>query len=160
MSHGAGGASEKPEEPNLTPMLDMVLQLVMFFMLVANFVMDEANVNVKLPVATTAVSLDKSVDDVIYLNINREGWLLPTDGDRQERKSPESIRQYLLGRYRNIVDSAESPEKGKEAAKKTVVIIRGHQDARMDPVMTIMETCRRVGFEKVQLRAKTKQGEG
>lgn len=153
MSHGSG-AGDKAEEPNLTPMLDMVLQLVMFFMLVANFVMDEANVNVVLPKATTAVSLDKSVDDVIYLNIDKTGALLPTDGDRLPRRTPESIRQYLLGRYRNIVDAAPTQDEGKKQAKATVIIVRGHQEARMDPVMTVMETCKRVGFEKVQLRAK------
>jgi biopolymer transport protein ExbD len=152
MSHG-GSSGDKIEEPNLTPMLDLVLQLVMFFMLVANFVMEDANVKVVLPIATTAVSLDKSVEEVIYLNIDKTGALLPTDGDRLPRLTPESIRQYLLGRYRNIVDSSANEGAGKERAKKTVIIVRGHQDARMSSVMTIMKTCKMVGFEKVQLRA-------
>ena len=45
MSHGS---SDKCE-PNFTPLLDLVLQLVMFFMLCANFVMDQTSVEIKLP---------------------------------------------------------------------------------------------------------------
>src|SRR6267142_725701 len=44
MSHG----STDKCEPNFTPLLDLVLQLVMFFMLCANFVMEQTAVEIKL----------------------------------------------------------------------------------------------------------------
>ena len=47
-------------EPNLTPLLDMVLQLVMFFMLCANFVMEQVNESVKLPLAIVIEVCTKS----------------------------------------------------------------------------------------------------
>ena len=66
MSHGGGlGKGEVSPEPNLTPLLDLVLQLVMFFMLVANFVMDELSDKINLPVASQAKPLtakDPNVD--------------------------------------------------------------------------------------------------
>lgn len=150
MSHG----SELKNEPNMTPMLDMVLQLVMFFMLVANFVMDEANVAVILPKATTAVALDKNEDDLLYLNVDEKGALLPTDGDRQPLAAPNSIQQYLIRRYRTKVESAGDPEEGKRNAKKMLIIIRAHEDARFQSVLTVLKSCKIAGFERLQLRVK------
>ena len=50
MSHG----STEKCEPNLTPLLDLVLQLVMFFMLCANFVVEQTSDKIKLPEAEAA----------------------------------------------------------------------------------------------------------
>ena len=63
MSHG--GSSEGSAEPNLTPLLDMVLQRVMFFMLVCNFTMEQVNEDVKLPLASQAKPADKAEADVL-----------------------------------------------------------------------------------------------
>lgn len=82
MSHGSHTA-ESPSEPNLTPLLDMVLQLVMFFMLCANFVQQEVNETIKLPKATTAKSLDREQSYLLFINISEQGHLLPVDGDRK-----------------------------------------------------------------------------
>ena len=38
---GGGGGDDKPPEPNLMALLDLVLQMVMFFMVVANFVTEQ-----------------------------------------------------------------------------------------------------------------------
>ena len=45
-------------EPNLTPMLDMVFQLVTFFMLVINFKSAQLDMNLKLPVVGSARPVD------------------------------------------------------------------------------------------------------
>ena len=59
MSHGGGGADgEISAEPNLTPLLDLVLQLIFFFMLCANFVQEDLNEDIQLPTASQAVALD------------------------------------------------------------------------------------------------------
>ena len=55
MSHG----STEKCEPNFTPLLDLVLQLVMFFMICANFVMEQTSVEIKLPKAIAAKALEK-----------------------------------------------------------------------------------------------------
>ena len=44
LSHGASA------EPNLTPMLDMVFQLITFFMLVINFKSAQLDMSLKLPI--------------------------------------------------------------------------------------------------------------
>ena len=46
-------------EPNLTPLLDVVFQLITFFMLVINFSSENYDQRVRLPVAESAVPVGK-----------------------------------------------------------------------------------------------------
>src|SRR5438132_11721637 len=98
MSHG----STEKCEPNLTPLLDLVLQLVMFFMLCANFVMEQTSVEIKLPEAVAAKPLDKDASDVIFLNVNSQGKiLLPAvdrEGDADTLDNPIQVEAYLKRR--------------------------------------------------------------
>ena len=47
-------SSEFKAEPNLTPLLDVVFQLITFFMLVINFSSENYDQRVRLPVAESA----------------------------------------------------------------------------------------------------------
>jgi len=66
-------------DPNLTPLLDLVLQLIMFFMITVNFVRaDQFDDAIKLPVATSAIAMDPSAEDLIFLNLYSTGKLVGT----------------------------------------------------------------------------------
>src|SRR6187549_3734846 len=68
LSHSAAA------EPNLTPMLDMVFQLITFFMLVINFKSASMDLNMKLPVVGSARPVEtKGQEDLLVFNINQEG---------------------------------------------------------------------------------------
>ena len=55
----SGSVSKRAKaEPNLTPILDMVFQLITFFMLVINFKSAELDLNLKLPVVGSARPVD------------------------------------------------------------------------------------------------------
>src|SRR4051812_35913930 len=61
-------------EPNLTPLLDMVFQLITFFMLVINFKGASLDMSLKLPVLGSARPLDKHGKlEPLLLNIDTEG---------------------------------------------------------------------------------------
>src|SRR5258708_32267119 len=66
MSHGGG--SEDNLDPDLTPLLDLVLQLLMFFIINVNFVSDQVNPDVKLPQSESARPMDKPGEADIFLN--------------------------------------------------------------------------------------------
>ncbi len=67
---------EASAEPNLTPMLDMVFQLVTFFMLVINFKSAQLDMNLKLPVVGSARPVDtKGQQDLLVLNVDSAGQL-------------------------------------------------------------------------------------
>jgi biopolymer transport protein ExbD len=143
-------------DPNLTPLLDMVLQLVMFFMVCANFVMEELNTTILLPSATTAASLDKGETDVLFLNVDEQGRLLPLDGSRQPMADPRVITQYLRSRFEIRVKGVEDPEQGKRNAKQMLIVIRAHASAKTSAVYEVMKACKLAGFERIQLRAMRK----
>src|SRR6185437_7680828 len=68
MSHGGGGEGAATE-PNLTPLLDVVLQLLMFFMMCVNFVNEQVNEDIKLPRSQAVKPMDKSDPDVLFVNL-------------------------------------------------------------------------------------------
>src|SRR5215831_7133163 len=70
LSHGASA------EPNLTPILDMVFQLITFFMLVINFKSAAMDLSLKLPVIGSAQPVDmQGQEDLLILNIDSAGKL-------------------------------------------------------------------------------------
>src|SRR6516162_9111815 len=68
MSHPSSGLDDKCD-PNLTPLLDVVLQLLMFFMMCVNFVTEQVNEDVKLPRSQSAKPMMKDGTDTLLLNI-------------------------------------------------------------------------------------------
>ena len=150
MSHGSSSGNEKAE-PNLVPMLDMVLQLVMFFIMVANFTQDQVSKDVMLPVAQSA-RLGKDGDgDVIYLNLNAEGKLI-VPGRELPLSSIAEVHTYLKQEYSNAEESARA-KSGASAQVKTVIIIRGHKDSDWAPIINVLQQAKKAGFKKWQLKA-------
>ena len=102
MSHGS--AADKCE-PNLVPMLDMVLQLVMFFMVCANFVMEQVNETIKLPEAVVAKPIEKE-EYFIFLNINKDGHVLLSAldaiGDDRILTNPKRVETYMKQRAKEF----------------------------------------------------------
>ncbi len=67
MSHGP--ASSDTVEPNLVPLLDLVLQLLMFFLINVNFVQGVTNTGESLPRSETVSPLDPDGGDPIILSV-------------------------------------------------------------------------------------------
>jgi biopolymer transport protein ExbD len=146
MSHGGGGDDKC--EPNLTPLLDVVLQLLMFFMMCVNFVTEQVNEDIKLPFAQSAKPMDKGEQDVLFLNLDDQGRLIVLG-----KEDPLSMLQtkYYLKRQAEEA-RAQSPD-GK---LKTVIVIRAHRDADYEQVYKVLQLCKSEGFRKLSLRAMTK----
>ncbi len=64
--------SDETLEINLTPLLDLVLQLIMFFMACVNFVSEAVSLNVFLPYSKSALEVEASADEErLIINIER-----------------------------------------------------------------------------------------
>src|SRR5215471_7066258 len=73
----SGSVDSEGADPNLTPLLDLVLQLIMFFMITVNFIrVDQFDDSVKLPVAQNAAPLDNTAEEYIFLNLDSKGTLV------------------------------------------------------------------------------------
>jgi biopolymer transport protein ExbD len=157
-------------------MLDLVLQLIMFFMLVTNFLADDLNESVRLPHALQARPLDKSEDYVITLNVDSKGRVLLTKGsekmfDEMQKTNPELYRKSVLTNKeqvasymkvkweadKNRIDKAE--ERGaKEKPRPSLVVLRAHENATFKMVNEVLEGCRMAKYTDVQLRAIVGKG--
>src|SRR6476620_6057924 len=139
MSHGGVGSGHGAQsaEPNLTPLLDMVLQLVMFFMLVANFIMDELSDRIHLPVASQAKPLTARDTNIMYLNVTKEGKVILPVGD--PLTTPAEITLYMK-------QAARTHVLGEAKAKDEVtVIIRADQDTRVQNILKTMTAIKAAG---------------
>lgn len=148
MSHGGGGSDNA--EPNLIPLLDMVLQLVMFFILVTNFTMEQVSEDIKLPDSYSAQPMDKSDADVLFLNVNEEGHVI-VSGREFPLQSDDAIRFYLNDEVKRFQESSEN--KGEDGGVPMVAIIRGHAACDYAKIYNVLRLCKQAGFRKLQVRA-------
>jgi biopolymer transport protein ExbD len=134
------GAAQSAE-PNLTPLLDLVLQLVMFFMLCANFVMEQVNETIKLPMAQMARPMDRTDSQFLFLNLDSKGQLHVPG---RVLIGPVEIGGYLRREYQDAQRRAQPNVK---------VVIRADKEVKYGQVYTLMQNCRAAGFHNLELRA-------
>ena len=135
-------------EINLTPLLDLVLQLIMFFMLTVNFVrVDQVNDRVELPVVQSAMPLKSSGENLVYINIDRDGERL---AGGVKLPTAALLRAYVNKRKEEI----ERVARYQKVAAPTdiVVVIRAHKDASWGDVYDTLDECSRAGYRAWQLR--------
>ena len=135
-------------DPNMTPLLDVVLQLIMFFMITVNFVrVDQLNENIILPVAQAAVPLDNRAEDWVYLNVNREGKL---EGISEDLSTPQRMKAFL-GREKEDLER-KARVQGRTGEVRIVVVVRAHQDARYAQIWNVLDSCQKAGYKRWQIR--------
>lgn len=90
----AASVGESEMEVNLTPLLDLVLQLIMFFMACINFVSDQLSASVILPDSQSAQEIQpKTENEVVVINI--EMLRQPKLVDGQEVINPKDNKPEL-----------------------------------------------------------------
>src|SRR6266849_3746186 len=137
------------DEVNLVPLLDLVLQLIMFFMITVNFVsVEQLNDEVNLPMAQAAVPLDQSADEHIFLNINKEGKLV---GQHEDRNGGRKLEEFLKNQMIHLERKARI--QGDKTELKVVLVLRADRDARYKDIWEYMEIGKLCGIKSIQFRA-------
>jgi biopolymer transport protein ExbD len=128
-------SQQAEEEPgiDLTPMLDVVFIMLIFFIVTSSFI-KESGIEVNRPQADTASPQDKG-NILIAVSADGQVWLDKQIVDvRSVRAHVERMRQ-------------EQPE--------GVVVVQADQDARTGLVVKVMDQARLAGVEDVVLAAST-----
>jgi biopolymer transport protein ExbD len=141
----------------LVPLLDLVLQLVMFFMMCAQFaVMEQTDQAIKLPQATQARPIpDEGIGpNVVYLGVTAAGEVKVAG--RPPMATEEEVAVFLKQAYM----AAEERAKKKKEEVDTLVVIRADQNTDYSHVYKVMRRCQEAGLRKLQLRAIQATGGG
>ncbi len=135
-------------EPNLTPILDMVFQLVTFFMLVINFKTASVDLNLELPVIGSAMPSESADPDVTVLNIDKHGRLLVYGEEKNIDAYIAQVAQTAL-RAARLAD----PEAEPGGELPGTVVVRADKDTPFHLFNHVIKTCQSFGFRKFQYRA-------
>ena len=139
-------------EPNLTPMLDMVFQLITFFMLVINFKAASLDLSLRLPVVGSARSVDTEGVDLLILNIDKEGQL-------NVYGSPRDIPTYIKAEAKASFESAkrENRKFDKKDDLPTTIVVRADKQTPFSLLNVLIKSCQDNGFRKFALKAMDKR---
>jgi len=146
--------SELRAEPNLTPLLDVVFQLITFFMLVINFSNENYDQRVRLPVAGSARPVeDEKVlsEDRLILNIDPDGHLLFGGEVQPLHKAIQTIRHQADLIKINL--KAGGQQLDSSGSLPTTVVLRGDKDTTFASVLSLIKACQSNGFRKFALKS-------
>jgi len=142
-------------ESDLTPMLDMVFQLITFFMLVSNFKTASLELSLRLPVVGSARPVDtQGEESLLILNVNQAGELvvyaLPQDIGPYIKAEAKSSRLEAKRKNSKFKDKDDLP---------TSVVVRADKDTPFGLLNKVIKTCQDNGFRKFALKATDKAAE-
>ena len=126
------------EEPriDLTPMVDVVFLLLIFFMISTTFV-ESPGISIKLPEASSQ-SIEREPQELkIYLS---------TEGDI-----------YYLDRKISITDYRGLLSKHQSDADSTTILLLADQESRHGKVVTLMDLARDAGFVKLAIATEQRK---
>ena len=123
------GQEEEENEINLTPMLDVVFIMLIFFIVTATFI-KEAGIQVERPDTVTADSQDDA-SILIAISPNNEIWI-----DRQER-DPRNVRSIIERLH------AENP--------KGSIVIQADEESTHETLVIVMEAAKAAGVTNVAI---------
>jgi biopolymer transport protein ExbD len=122
------------DEPaiNLTPMIDVVFTLLVFFMLATTFAERERMLDIQLPFANAA-NANAAKPQELVINVLRDGSV-SIDGRSLQG---DQLSQAL----------ADAARRGRG----TLVTVRGDRHGYYNEVVHVLDECRRAGLENVSL---------
>jgi biopolymer transport protein ExbD len=123
---------EEENEINITPMLDVVFIMLIFFIVTASFV-KEAGIDVNRPDAQTAVAQEKA-NILIAITETGEIWI-----DRR-RVDPRAVRANIERLH------AENPQ--------GTVVIQADKKAVTETLIQVMDSARQAGVYNVAIAAQ------
>ncbi len=110
---------------NLTPLIDIVFLLLVFFLLTTHFI-EEDGIGVRLPSAASVTQRDRNE---VAVAITRQGDLF-VEGERLHLDA-------LAGKLRGVIKN------------DTTVVIRGDRDVPLQTAVSVMETAKKAGAARL-----------
>ncbi|HEX6962940.1 MAG TPA: biopolymer transporter ExbD [Lacipirellula sp.] len=132
-------------EPDMTPMIDIVFQLLAFFMFTINLSTTEVDQRVTLPASELAKPPDAPYEHPLTIHLTERGEYIYA-GEALPGLDP--LRSALL-REKQIIERY-----AVEKLEDVTIVIRADEDAQTGQVQEIIQLSQELGFERFALRGK------
>jgi len=136
----------KMAEGDMTAMIDMVFQLIIFFMVLINFSQDDQNDKIKLPSSELAKPPDAPLTFPIVLHLDSNSVIYMG----ANIVTVDSISPLLKTEIQLLSSRSQLP-------KDANIIIRAHKNTPGGVVQDLIKKCQDLGFEKFALRVREEQ---
>ncbi|MBP7829218.1 MAG: biopolymer transporter ExbD [Kiritimatiellae bacterium] len=130
---------KKAEEPgmNMTPMIDVVFQLIIFFVTTVDLESKAIDENLKMAMAPHGVAVEKKDPRTIFVDVDSDGRI----SIARVYMSPPMLRLVL--------------RKSVSQYGQTIpVVIQGDRRTKHEAIKQVMDSCAAVGLWKVKFAAK------
>lgn len=124
---------KEPLEVNITPLIDVVFLLLIFFMVTTTFQKD-AELNINLPQASATETADKTKPIEISINQNGRYYI--------------NGKELTNGRAQTIQNALQEASLGQ---KDRALVIRGDAKANYQNVITVMDVASKLGLVNISL---------
>ncbi len=131
-------SSQEEVTINLTPLIDIVFLLLIFFMISTTF-SKESQLRIRLP--------DASPDSEVEQRPSRLVVAITKSGDYSIRGPNESTGHHLLSRERSVL--AQAMAKGAQGTDELVVVIRADRNTPHEAVVRVMDVARKLGLVRI-----------
>jgi len=121
----------------MTPLVDVILNLLIFFMMGTRFAEEERQVDIQVPHVSHAQPLTAPPDDII-INVFPDGHIVVN----QETLSPVELESRLAKAQRNFADQS--------------VLIRGDGKGTYQSIMDVLSICQRARIHNYSLATQVK----
>lgn len=127
------GLQRNRKIPTLTPLIDIVFLLLVFFMLTAHFVKDQS-IDISLPEAESAKSLNK--DEALKIVLDNSGHVLINNNHIAPSELDKVIYEMLKNR------------------NNKQVVLHGDEISQLGLTVKVMDAARKAGAESIDIITK------
>ncbi len=154
---------EDVDNMNMTPMIDVVFQLIIFFMLVTDMANQQLE-RLKLPTASKAIKEKFSDETLMVLNVTEKGvvkiqgktYFTPPSKERPEEYDAKKLEDVFIARRQ---DKRYQELAGKDDIVKYPLLIRADRSTEWQWVQMIMQIATKEGgVTRVQMGAMQEEG--
>jgi biopolymer transport protein ExbD len=129
-------------EGDMTSMIDMVFQLVAFFMVAVNFSEVDQDQIIKLPYSNLVKPSEDARESILTLQVKDDGNVILGG----ETVAMEGVERKLRLEVQAILSKQQKPD-------ETIVIIRADKRTKHGKVQDLIQICQQVKFQHFALRA-------
>lgn len=123
----------------LTSLIDIVFMLLIYFMLTANFIVDEG-IDVKLPQADESAAHEEEVNEDITVYVDKDGKT--HIGDKL------IADEELMATLQKMIGKQENTSKSK---METLVIIKAERTVELNSAVRVMDIAKAAGASKLYI---------